>query len=101
MVSFYKLIMFSTITDVNHYSNVQKLYEIVIFLRLLKFFDLLYEIKTLRIIMETLRNLARPLSDVAGILFVIYYFFGQIGIYIFGGYNTLGNAVVDNDPAVP
>ena len=43
----------------------------------------------------------RPLTDVAGILFVIFYFFGQIGIYSFGGHNTLGNEKVDNDPSVP
>lgn len=77
------------------------MYELVIFLRLLKFFDLLYEIKTLRVIIETLRNLMRPLADVGGILFVIFYFFGQIGIYSFGGHNTLGSTAVNNDPSVP
>ena len=73
----------------------------VIFLRILKFFNLLYEIKTLRVIIETLRNLIGPLSDVGGMLFVIYYFFSQIGIYLFGGYNTYGNGIVGNDPSVP
>ena len=43
----------------------------------------------------------KPLSEVAGMLFVIFYFFGQIGIYLFGGYNTKGNITVANDPAVP
>jgi len=95
------LIINSNQNDVNHYINVQKAYEIVIFLRLLKFFDLFYEIKTLRIIIETLRNLVKPLSEVGGILFVIFYVFGQLGIYSFGGYNTLGNIKVGNDPSVP
>ena len=88
-------------TDVNHYTSIQKIYEIVIFLRLLKFFDLFYEIRTLRIIIETLRNLAGPLSEVSGMLFVIFYFFGQVGIYIFGGKNTYENTAVNNDPSVP
>ena len=42
-----------------------------------------------------------PLSDVGGMLFVIYYFFSQIGIYAFGGHNTYGNTIVGNDPSVP
>ena len=43
----------------------------------------------------------KPLGNVAGILFVIYYIFAQIGIYLFGGHNTFGNVAVGNDPAVP
>jgi hypothetical protein len=72
---FYILVTSDVQINVNHYGNIQKLYELVIFLRLLKFFDLLYELKTLRVIIETVRNLMGPLSDVGGMLFVIFYFF--------------------------
>ena len=34
-------------------------------------------------------------------LFVIFYFFGQIGIYFFGGKNVKGDITVANDPGVP
>ena len=43
----------------------------------------------------------KPLTEVAGILFVIFYIFGQIGIYLFGGKNYFGNDKVGNDPSVP
>jgi hypothetical protein len=62
MMAFYRLIIVSINDNVNHYTIVQKVFEIVIFLRLLKFFNLLYEIKTLRVIIETIRNLVKPLS---------------------------------------
>jgi hypothetical protein len=45
--------------------------------------------------------LAKPLGEVAGMLFVIFYFFGQIGIYFFGGKNVKGDITVSNDPSVP
>jgi len=41
------------------------------------------------------------LGQVAGILFVIFYIFGQFGNYFFGGLNYKGNVKVGNDPGVP
>jgi len=55
----------------------------------------------LRIIIETIKNLGAPLGQVAGILFVIFYLFAQLGIYRFGGLNFKGNVKVGNDPSVP
>ena len=57
-----------------------KIFEMVIFVRMLKLLTLLYEIKTLRIIIETMRNLLKPLLYLCGTLLTIYYLFAQLGM---------------------
>ena len=59
--------------------------ELVIFLRMFKLLTLLYEIKTMRIIIETMRNLIRPLTYLCGVLFGIFYIFALVGMAMFGG----------------
>lgn len=48
--------------DINHKMSVSKIYEIIVFIRVLKMVTLLYELKQMRVIIETIRNLIRPLS---------------------------------------
>ena len=57
----------------------------VIFVRMLKLLTLLYEIKVMRIIIETIRNLIKPLLYLSGVLFTIYYVFALVGMFLFGG----------------
>lgn len=52
----------------------------VIFVRMLKLLTLLYEIKTLRIIIETIRNLLKPLLYLTGTLMTIFYIFALMGM---------------------
>lgn len=59
--------------------------EIVIFTRMLKVLTFINEIKTMKIIVETIVNLVAPLGNLYGIIFTIYYVFAIIGIEIFGG----------------
>ena len=85
----FKTILTSKIEgDINHKIDVSKIYQLIIFVRVLKMVTLLYELKTMRIIIETLRNLVKPLSQIAGVLFCIFYLFAQVGMIIFGGKNT-------------
>jgi hypothetical protein len=72
-------------SDGSKYNNIVKLLELVIFIRLWKILTLLYEIKSMRIVIETIRNLVAPLTNLMGVLFTIYYFFALIGMAMFGG----------------
>merc|ERR1719263_915318 len=78
-----------------------KIFEIIIFIRMLKLLTLLYEIRVMRIIIETIRNLLRPLTNLAGILLSIYYIFAQLGMLMFGGKVYKGSPFIDNDPNIP
>ena len=85
-IAMYETIMTSkTNGDINHKINVSKIYQLIIFIRVLKMVTLLYELKTMRIIIETIRNLVKPLAQIAGVLFCIFYLFAQVGMVFFGG----------------
>ena len=80
---------------------IVKIFEMVIFIRMLKLLTLLYEINTLRIIIETIRNLLKPLLyrrlEVMsmGTLMTIYYLFAQLGMQLFGGKVYKGSRVIE------
>jgi len=67
------------------YNSIVKLFELVIFIRTLKLLTLLYEIKVMRIIIETMRNMMMPLVYLMSVLYVIYYMFAILGMLLFGG----------------
>jgi hypothetical protein len=75
--------------------------ELVIFLRMFKLLTLLYEIKTMRIIIETMRNMIRPLLILCGVLFCIFYMFGLIGMLMFGGKVRKNLDVIAQDSSIP
>ena len=54
---------------------VVKLFELIVFIRLLKLLTLLNEIREFTIIGETLSNLMKPLKNLLGILAIILYLF--------------------------
>jgi hypothetical protein len=62
-----------------------KLFELVVFIRTLRVLTLLYEIKTFRIIIETIKNILGPFYSLLLVQFTIFYVFGLIGVYWFGG----------------
>ena len=66
-----------------------------------KLLSLLYEIKVTRVIMETMRNLLTPLTNLAGVLFTIFYVFALVGMYMFGGLVTKNSQAIINDPTIP
>jgi len=57
----------------------------IIFTRPIKSISLFYEIKNLRIIIETIRNMVGPLLGVMGVLAIIFYVFALLGMAFFGG----------------
>lgn len=70
---------------IQEYNSIVKLFELIIFVRSLKLLTLLYEIKVMRIIIETMRNMMLPLLYLMGVLLVIYYIFAMFGMLFFGG----------------
>ena len=73
------------------------MFELVIFVRSLKLLTLLYEIKVMRIIIETMRNMMMPLVYLMSVLYVIYYTFAIIGMLMFGGEIKRNLAVIQID----
>jgi len=87
-------------SEVN-YNSIVKLLELVVFIRMIKLLTLLYEIKTMRIIIETMRNLSGPLLHLSGVLFTIFYVFTLTGMILFGGKVQKNLPALSNDTGVP
>lgn len=52
-----------------------RLFEVIVFIRMLKLLTLLYEVKTMRVIFETLKNLLGPLNNLIIVMLTIFYVF--------------------------
>jgi cytochrome bd-type quinol oxidase subunit 2 len=63
--------------------------------------QLFYEIKVTRIIVETIRNLMKPLLNLTGVLFTIYYVFALIGMLFFGGKIKKNAKFITEDSGIP
>ena len=68
---------------------------------MLKLLSLLYEIKTTRIIIETISNLIKPLAYLFGVIMFIYYTFALVGMFFFGGYIKKYDPLILNDSLIP
>ena len=66
-------------------NSLIKLFELIIFIRISKVLTLLYEIKAMRLVIETMRNMISPMLQLMGVLFVLFYIFSIIGMALFGG----------------
>ena len=59
------------------YNYTVKIIEVIVFIRMLKLLTLLYEIQTMRVIFETMKNLMGPLTHVQS--FGILHYNLQVG----------------------
>jgi len=82
-------------------NDIVKLFEVVIFIRLLRILSLLYELKTFRIIIETIMNLLGPFYSLLLVQFTIFYAFGLLGIAMYGGKIAINSPQVAHDQSVP
>lgn len=83
------------------YLKVLKYFEAIIFMRMMKFLPLVYELSLMRVIIETLRNLMVPLAGLLIIVICIFYMFAIIGMFMFGGKVELDTPAIINDPSLP
>jgi len=73
------------IDDLSRYNSFEKVFTAIIFIRALKMLTLMYEVKSLRIIIETMKNLIEPIGNMMSVLLIIYYIFALFGMLFFGG----------------
>jgi len=83
------------------YLKVLKYFEAIIFMRMMKFLPLVYELSLMRVIIETLRNLMVPLAGLLIIVLCIFYMFAIIGMFLFGGKVELDTPAIINDSSLP
>ena len=62
-----------------------KTLEVIVFIRMIKLLTLMYEVTSMRVIFETIKNLGGPLINLIVVMVSMFYYFGQIGIMLFGG----------------
>ena len=86
-ITIWALILF--ITEFNNYQEwlvpIMKLYELTIFIRVLRLLTMLSEFTRFRVIIETLKNLMGPFWTILCVMFTIFYVFGLIGEFLYGG----------------
>lgn len=78
-----------------------KILEVIVFIRMLKLLTLLYEVKTMRVIFETLKNLMGPLNNLIVVMLTIFYVFAQLGMVIFGGQIRSDSTQIVHDSSIP
>ena len=83
------------------YNYTVKIMEVIVFIRLLKFVTLLYEVKKMRVIFESVKNLLGPLNNLVIVMMVIFYVFAQVGMAVFGGKIQKYSPQIVNDSGVP
>jgi hypothetical protein len=78
-----------------------RLYEVIVFIRMLKLMTLLYEVKTMRVIFETIKNLIGPLNNLIIVMLTIFYVFAEMGMIIFGGKIKEDSSEIVHDSSIP
>lgn len=80
--------------DIKNYTNLNKNFEVIIFIRCLKLLVLMTEFNNLRIIIQTISNMLTPMLIMGSVVGIIYYFFALLGMSLFGGLIRRDMAVI-------
>lgn len=78
-----------------------KYFESIIFIRITVLVPLLNEIAVMRVIVETLKNLLGPLSNLFCLILSIFYDFAILGMLFFGGRIQTNTQEINQDPGIP
>ena len=68
---------------------------------MVKLLTLLYEVKVMRIICETCKNIISPLSNLMAVMLTILYVFSEVGMALFGGDIRKTSAGIIHDSSIP
>jgi len=68
---------------------------------MIKLLTLLYEIKTMRVIFETIKNLLGPLNNLILVMATIFYVFAQVAMLMFGGLIKEDSTEIIHDSSIP
>ena len=88
----------------NYYKScvlASKFFELVIYIRFLKILTYLYEVKSLRVIIITIKHLLGPLAGLVAVQSTILYLFATIGMFFFGGELRPDSPVILYDATIP
>ena len=88
-------------TDYYQYNLLMKEFQMIIFVRLLRLLTLLYEVRVTRLIVETAKNMAKPLTYMFCVLMIVFYYFAFLGMFLFGGLVTRNMSVLRRDHRIP
>lgn len=88
-------------TAYGNYNQYIKQFEVIIFIRMLKLLTLLYEIRAMRIIIETVTNMLTPLTQMFCVLMVVFYLYAVLGMLLFGGQIKRSDHVFQVDNSIP
>ena len=80
---------------------ISKIFELIILLRVVKLLTLMYEVRVLRLILETLKNLASPMKNLLVVFISIFYGFTALGSFFFGGKITVNSPEILSDLSIP
>jgi len=94
-------IFFINFDDPLKYLKEVKYFESIIFIRMTKLLPLLYEIATMRVIIETIRNLIGPLTNLIIVMATIFYEFAILGMLFFGGRIQTITPQIIHDASIP
>jgi len=72
-----------------------------VLIRALKLLTLLHEIKTMRVIFETFKNLLEPLKNLLLMMMTVFYVFAHIGMILFGGKIRKDSSEIMLDSSIP
>lgn len=81
----YQLFRDFTKGDISNYNQLNKNFELIIFIRCLKLLVYMSEFNNLRIIIQTISNMLSPMLIMGSVIMLIYYLFALIGMTLFGG----------------
>jgi Ion transport protein len=81
--------------------NITRMLEAAVIVRVLRLAVYLDEIKTFRIIIETLKSLISPFLSMVSVMFSIFYIYAFVGMIFFGGKIDFENEAIRNNDGTP
>ena len=89
--------------DAAKFTTLIPYFYLIILIRAIKILTLMQEIKSLRMIIETMKNLLVPILHMTSVLGIIYYVFALLGMFLFGGlvHKDLDYPLVEGPYTVP
>lgn len=81
--------------------NLVKILEAIVIVRIIRLTIYLDEIKTFRIIMESVKCLLAPFWSILTVLYSIFFIYALAGMWLFGGLITADTEAIRNNDSTP
>ena len=94
-------LLFINLSNQAEWLHITKLFELIIAIRVLKITTLFYEIRMLKLTIETMRNLTSAISNLLVVVATLIYVMSLVGSYLWGGKVTTDNYFILSDLGIP